>query len=266
VLETDLIARACETNAHYLALGNRCFQEHEALFIRNDTTPARWDSNTIGLVRTDGMEAVKALLRRAEEEYAVVRHIRFDTDPLTPPQTIARLALEGYRCRDEGLVLVLEGELLASPKPFTIREALTDSDWQSYQALNELDLDEWEATHGRVPDRDDANKTHQWLLYKRNKAPAARTWLAYVGERPVSFLTSWAGYNGVGIVEDLFTHPDYRHRGLATALLAHCVADTHTRGAGPVIINADPDDTPKQMYAAMGFQPLYVSRSYFREL
>jgi GNAT superfamily N-acetyltransferase len=65
-------------------------------------------------------------------------------------------------------------------------------------------------------------------------------------------------------VEDLFTHPDYRHRGLATALIAHCVADARARGAGPVVIGADPHDTPRQMYAALGFRPLFLSRGYLR--
>jgi predicted GNAT family acetyltransferase len=70
--------------------------------------------------------------------------------------------------------------------------------------------------------------------------------------------------NGIGQVEDLFTHPDFRHRGIATALIAHCVADARARGAGPVLITADPLDTPKQMYAAMGFRPFSVTRNYFK--
>jgi predicted GNAT family acetyltransferase len=77
-------------------------------------------------------------------------------------------------------------------------------------------------------------------------------------------LSSWPGENGVGQVEDLFTHPDYRHRGLATTLIAHGVADARARGAGPVLIIADPSDTPQQMYSAMGFRPLFISRSQYR--
>jgi predicted GNAT family acetyltransferase len=75
-----------------------------------------------------------------------------------------------------------------------------------------------------------------------------------------AFLNSWEGENGVGQVEDLFTHPEYRHQGLATALLAHCVTDARAHGAGPVIIGCEPNDTPKHMYAAMGWRPLYVVR------
>ena len=45
-----------------------------------------------------------------------------------------------------------------------------------------------------------------------------RHWLAYAEGTPTGYLSSWVAPNGVGYLEDLFTHPDYRHRGLATAL------------------------------------------------
>ena len=100
----------------------------------------------------------------------------------------------------------------------------------------------------------------------RLKAPAVRSWLVWLDGGARAYLSSWPGENGVGMVEDLYTEQAYRHRGLATALLAHCVADARARGAGPVVIGADVNDTPKRMYAALGFRPLFVSRSYLRLL
>ena len=78
------------------------------------------------------------------------------------------------------------------------------------------------------------------------------------------FFSSWCAPNGIGIVEDLFTRREYRHRGIATALIAHCVADARERGAGPVAISARVDDTPKHMYAALGFHPTGISRAYIK--
>jgi predicted GNAT family acetyltransferase len=69
----------------------------------------------------------------------------------------------------------------------------------------------------------------------------------------------------MGQVEDLFTHPDFRHRGLATALIHHCVADARQQGAGPVMLVADAHDTPKDMYAAMGFRPVAAKREYWKD-
>jgi predicted N-acetyltransferase YhbS len=65
-------------------------------------------------------------------------------------------------------------------------------------------------------------------------------------------------------VEDLFVDEAYRHRGLATSLIHHCVRKRREAGAGPVVIVADPTDTPKRMYAAMGFAPVAVSRGYWK--
>ncbi len=99
---------------------------------------------------------------------------------------------------------------------------------------------------------------------RQAKSPPARHWLACVDGEPRAYLSSWGGVDGVGMVEDLFTHPDFRHRGLATALIHHCVSEARKEGAGPVVIGADPKDTPKRMYAALGFHPVAVKREYLK--
>ena len=48
------------------------------------------------------------------------------------------------------------------------------------------------------------------------------------------------------------------------ALIHRCVADARERGAGPIVIVAGPDDTPKNMYAALGFRPVAVTRHYWK--
>jgi GNAT superfamily N-acetyltransferase len=261
VFDIDLIEKACETNAHYLALGNEQFQAHGATFIRNRSTPSRYDANRVVLVRTDDAAELVDLLNRLEVEFDGFAHRGLEVDALTPPQLEAALVHAGYSV-SEYLVLALEGDLHATAKPFDIREVLTDADWETYRALDELASQAWDPA---FPAPDQAT-LGDFLRSKRLKSPPARVWLAFVADVACAYLSSWPGDNGVGIVEDLFTHPDYRHRGIATALIAHCVEDARNRGARPVIINADPKDTPKQMYSAMGFRPLYITRSYWRNL
>jgi GNAT superfamily N-acetyltransferase len=263
VSESELVERACETLVGYLALGNERFEGAGATFLRNHATPRRYDVNTVALVRAQTPVEVTALLRRVEDEYAGFRHRRFSVDPLTPPALSARLALEdGYKV-EELLTLVLEGELRAQPRDVEVREALTEADWQAYRHLDEL----WwrESSTGYFGPYDPG--LHGELMASfRAKAPALRSWLAVVDGAPRAFLSSWPGDNGVGMVEDLFTEPEYRHRGLATALLAAAVADARARGAALVIITADPHDSPRQMYAAMGFRPLLLHREYLKLL
>ena len=93
-----------------------------------------------------------------------------------------------------------------------------------------------------------------------------RYWLAYVDGVPRGFLGSLVDADGMGQVEDLYVEPEVRHRGLATALIHRAVADCRARGAGPVLIVSDAGDTPKVMYAAMGFRPLLVEHKYLLRL
>ena len=78
------------------------------------------------------------------------------------------------------------------------------------------------------------------------------------------YFSSWAGTGGVGQVEDLFVSPRFRRRGIAMALLHHCIARARADGAGPVVIGADPTDTPKEIYARMGFRPVALKRAWWR--
>jgi GNAT superfamily N-acetyltransferase len=256
--EAELIARVCETYEGYLALGNETFEADGALFVRNRAIPNRYDANHVAHVRAETPQEIETLMQRIEAEFDGYRHRALYLDALTQPQVMARLLLNGGYKVNEGLLLLLEGELQAAPKPADIRLVEDESQWQALFELNGM----WIKTYPpetRAP-------TEQTNQSNRIKTPPVRWWLAYVDGVPRAFFNSWEGINGVGQVEDLFTHPEFRHQGLATSLLAHCVADARAHGAGPVIIGSDPDDTPKHMYAAMGWRPLFVTRHFVKHI
>jgi GNAT superfamily N-acetyltransferase len=263
MMNNELLNRACETAAGYLALGNVRFVVADGTFVRNREIPGRYDSNHAGSITATTPIEIDALLERAEVEFAGYTHRRFDVDAFSPPEFIARLVLDGGYSAWDTLWLVLEGELQAQPRRADIREVLNESDWRAFERLAELDARENSKKHGRA-----FNPAYvvDFCAAKRLKCPPVRVWHAFADGEARAYFSSWPGENGVGMVEDLFTEPKYRHRGLATALIAHSVADARARGAGPVIIGADPNDTPKQMYAAMGFRPLYVSHNYVKLL
>ena len=58
----------------------------------------------------------------------------------------------------------------------------------------------------------------------------------------------------------------YFYDARGSALFDHGIADVRAQGVGPVIISADPDDSPKRMYAALGFRPLVIEREYSIDL
>jgi len=262
----DLTRRALAADHAYMALGSDRFDADNATFIRNPSVPLIRDANQVISVTASSPDAVDRLLARADREFARSPHRQFRLDFTAAPEFEARLALEGYERKDT-LVMLLEGEPAGAAKPHEVRPVESEADWQAYGALHALD---WGEMGEKLPERLDPEAWRgvgrEMVEARRGKTPPVRYWMAYVDGQPRAYLASWEGMDGVGQVEDLFTHPEFRHRGLAAALIHHCVADCRARGAGPVVIVADTADTPKRMYAAMGFRPVAISRTYWKDL
>ncbi len=262
--DANLLRRTLETLDGYQQLGNEVFSGDGATFCRNRAYPRKHDANYVSRIEAETPEEIERLLARVEAEYAGFGHRRLDVDPLTPPAFAARLVIDGWR-RDDGIQLLLEGELLLTARAADteIRLVETEEAWGERDRLSALD---WAENCQRTGRPHDTSVLVDFTASTRAKAPDARHWLAYAGGQAVGYFSSWPGKNGIGQVEDLFTESAYRHRGIATALIAHCVADARARGAREVVITADPTDTPMVLYAAMGFRPLMTGQSYMRRL
>jgi len=159
--------------------------------------------------------------------------------------------------------MLLEGELATDVKPCDIRPVTDDAGWGAYAALHDVDWRDYVQRLGRP---EGVWTARAMVRSRRSKSPPLNYCLAYVDGEPRAYCASWAGVGGVGQVDDLFTHHDFRQRGLATALIHHCVADCREHEASAVVIVAGPADTPKQMYAAMGFRPVALTRHYWKSV
>jgi GNAT superfamily N-acetyltransferase len=259
----ELLARVFETVDGYLALGNEVIDSPLARYVRNPEAPRVYDANHVTRVRAGTPKEIDTVLERTEQMLSTSGHRQFLIDPDTPLPFEARLALEGFDVSEE-LAMVLDGELLGSgqQRGVELRPVASADDWASVESLMLVD-------HAEESQREDRTElspevTHQVVASKRFKAPAVQFFLASVQRTDCGYFSAWPGTNGLGKVEDLFTHPDFRRRGVATALVFRCVDDSRARGAKGVLIGARVDDTPKQMYAALGFRPVCVLRSWLR--
>jgi GNAT superfamily N-acetyltransferase len=258
---SDLVTLAYETEIAWLSLGHERRRTRHLTFVRDARTPEVWDANFAAFPRADTPAEIDAAMAEIEREFADAAHRQVFWDPGTSLPFEARLQLDGYAAHDE-VVLVLEGRLEPRAAKVELRRAERDSDWDAITELCWLDHQEEvaKAFHPAWPRR----ITEQLVASKRAKAPDVRFFLARAEGVDCGFFSAYPGTNGVGLVEDLFTHADFRGRGVARALVAGCVDDARSRGAGPVLISARLDDTPKHMYAAMGFRPLCVRRAYVK--
>ena len=258
----DLAVRALDVNEAQYALANECFEAEGALFVRNTATPAVRDANHASHVTASTLDEIERLLARVEREYAHAPARAYHCDFRTPPGFEARLLLDGFTMRDN-LVSVLDGDLIGEAKPFEIAPVETEDGWRLFEALHALD---WRETRERLGQEEFPEVGLAMGRTRRAKCPPSRYYLGYVDGAPRGYFSTLPGIDGMAQVEDLFVDPPYRPHGLATALIHHCVRACRDAGAGAVVIVADPTDTPKHMYAAMGFRPVAIKRDYWKNL
>lgn len=261
-MSDELIRQAVAVNAANLALGCEVFDADGAIFVRDLPAFDIRDANHVQHVRASSPDEIERLLARADTEFAHAPHRKFECDVETPAPFEARLALERYTL-DLALVMLLEGELRGRAPEHDVRRLDSQRDWPAFDALHALDWEESREKERREPSPDTERRM---AAVQRRKSPPVRYWLAYADGEPRGYFNAWEGVDGVGQVENLFVHPQWRHRGLATALIHRCVQDARERGAGPVVILADPTDTPMRMYAAMGFRPVALKRSWRKDV
>jgi len=254
----DWARAAIRVDQAHEALGHRTFEAAGAVFIENPSLPDIHVANYARSVTAATPEAVEQLLARAEREFADCPHRCFEVDLDTPPAFEARLIRDGFEAR-AFVLMVLEGELCGTAKNAAeMAAAGEERSWAAADRLKRLDWAEAREKLGlaplpRVGDR--------LALTARLKTPPDRKWLAWVDGEARGMASAWE-IGGVGQVEDVFVEPAYRHRGIATALIHRCVADSRARGASAVVIVADAADTPQHMYVTMGFHPVATKRRY----
>jgi len=66
--------------------------------------------------------------------------------------------------------------------------------------------------------------------------------------------------DGIVEMDSLLTDENYRHNGYATSLIAY-ISQTYKC---PICLNAADDDTPKEMYKALGFKEIYRTYEYLK--
>ena len=249
----------CETYRAHAALGNESIAGPNCIVLRNDDAPIVYDANVL----MPGPKADVATAFAFQDEALSDRPYRnVQTDPFTPPAFGAELSLRGYAINPT-LQLLLEGDLLGpAPGEHDLRLAESDADWAVLTRL-------FRADHIKTDKKNGTNVytealTDQMVGVHRRASAEINFYQAWVDGEAVAFFSSWPGRNGVGMVEDLFTLPAYRNRGIARALIHHCVSDARARGAGPVLIGAEPDDTPKNLYAGLGFAPTCMTYGWVK--
>ncbi len=259
----DLASRVQGTFEEWLTLGTQRTEGPACYGTLSPGLPQVYDGNLIAALRAETAEQMAQVLAFADELHEGLGHRHILAGPDTTALALAAMAQAGYAA-DPAIQLLLQGELKGpAPQPLDLRPVESEEDFGSAARLMRL----WAEEDNAKPDAKfqySEEVSRQMAMSLAAKSPAFRRFLVRMDGIDVGVFGSFAGSNGVGMVEDLYTVPSYRHRGVARALIHHCVNDARSRGAEHVLIGADPDDTPRFFYQALGFEPACITWSYLR--
>lgn len=264
----ERVAGVCRTYRAQRVMGGRCEDHHLFTLVCAPDRPEVWDANFGCDVRATTPDEIGEVITTLDARMPrSVRVRKFFCDPLTPQSFAAALCVRGFE-RESSVQLVLEDGLRLRPRaqeaPVEIRLAESDADWASVAELTGMDMSESLAKKGHAPP--EASFLRQFVGMRREMSEAMHMWLARDDGQDCGFVASWSGVGGLGMVEWLFCHPAMRRRGIASALVAHGVADARRRGADAVLIGASagPDAVPRRLYASLGFRPVCLTDEYTR--
>lgn len=247
------------TAVRFWSLGGERLDVGDAVLVRHREALTDPSGTFATALRSTTPSAVESALARCDELVdGGCRRILVDPD--TPAAVEAHLAAEDWRLEAE-LQLVLPATATADPADVTLRPVVGDEDWERLGELFRLDHLEEDAREGRRPRS--AADTRAAVALRRAFTPAAEYFAVERAGILLAFIGTWVD-GRIGLIEDVFVRSDARHQGLASEMLRFAVGRTRSLGAGPVVVAAAVHDTPKHLYARLGFRPVAVTRSWLR--
>ena len=109
-------------------------------------------------------------------------------------------------------------------------------------------------------DRDNMLAHPEYLILRPDGLAEGRTYVAEEDGAVVGF-AAWAQAGGVTELDDLFVDPDWRRRGIATALVGRIVDVVRAQGVQYLEVTANPD--AEGFYRAAGFTDCGTAETAF---
>jgi GNAT superfamily N-acetyltransferase len=256
-----IVERIAETYAWYQGYGNEVDEEPLATYVRNPQHPDVWVANHLSRVRAQHLDEVEQVLAQTATAFAHCSQRMVIVDPFTPQQFVARLALEDYRELTPLVQMVLDGPVARPGANVELRAVVSDADWDELYKLVRADQIEGKRTHHLELDE---SITRGMVEGYRAKRAVQQFFLALERGEACAYGSAVVGPCGIGVVEDLYTSPSHRKRGIATALIHQAVVHAREHGMASMLIGTHASEPPKRLYAALGFRPTCMIRHYLK--
>jgi GNAT superfamily N-acetyltransferase len=215
--------------------------------VRASRYPSYFDYNAVCVERDAAMD-VGALESFADEALAGLAHRRLDFDLAAAAQPLrARFERNGWLTTR---LLWMRHEAAPAPAPLAAVEEVP------YEAVNDLRLI-WH--HEDFPDQDASGFFDQ--AREVASIRGSRVLAMHDGGVPVAF-TQLVREGAVAEITHVYVHPEHRGGGRGQAITLAAIGAAGE--AEDLWICADDEDWPKDMYARLGFRPVWRSMQFTR--
>lgn len=222
------------------------------------TTPAHpytWEANwAMAGPATAPLALLSALDRHFAAGWQVV-HV----DSVTDAEIEAALALRGFEARSTLIEMIARTITSSHPPPAFDLLAVGELEWERFVALVEADHREGKRTGDHDP-----TVAAGLIDGMRRRLARCDYRLTVLDGVDAGFGMTVACPNGLGLIESLFTLPTYCGRGLMSGYIAHAERHLRAQGCDAVFLDAHAHDSPKQLYARLGFAPVALTRTWVR--
>ena len=258
-MTNDIAQLVAEAYRWQRRLGHPTIAASFCHIVADPAYPRVWDANHADQVTARTEREIDDVFAAMDNHLAHSPWRVVHTDGFTPDAFVARLALDGFEERPVTIQMVLHGEPTGRGAEIDLRPVISDANWDDLHRLIVID----HAEGRRTGDLDLSPEfTASAVAAYRAKGASYQFNLVVQDGEAVAFGANAIAPNGVGMIEDLFTLPSARRRGIATAIIASFSDDLRANGCQTIFLGALAFEQPKHLYARLGFRPIGLARAW----
>ena len=241
----------------YKLLGRTPARAGGASIVMTRAAPDVWDAN----FALPDADADPASLLAAVDAHAAGDWRVIDTDALTAPAVETAVAVAGYEAAItliEMLAIGLIHEAGLRPAIETVPVVGPEA-WAELERLTRVDMEE-----GRRTGVVDADTATGLVADMRARTATCDYRVITLDGAAVGYGMTLRCPGDLALIENLFVLPDYRGRGIMSAFIASEVDRHIAAGCTGMFLDAHAHDTPRHLYAKLGFRPVGEWRRWVR--
>jgi ribosomal protein S18 acetylase RimI-like enzyme len=239
-------------------------EREDCVVVRTPGNPTFYWGNCLVLATPPRDDELAHWLRRFDEEIAALqpasRHVAIGVNTPYAGEQLPAWTAAGFELHVNAVMRLVPGGLLPPPPPKSHDVLVRPIVWQGPAAEVEAIVDlECADTHGFEPVgyRHYRRRLfeHYAVLHGRGQCQWFGVWCDGVLAADCGLVRDHTGPSATGRFQRVATHPDWRRRGLCSALVHHVSRHAQQAwGVAEVIMVADPEDVAIGIYRSLGYR------------